>query len=698
MLKSVAAAGLGAPFLCAFGAESGRRDARLHALTAKYLETLSRPDGGYAWPDQEESHLTPTFAAIGCMRLLGMRPPEAANLSRFVQTHHPSHLKKLEQERRGFTFQQVQSLVWLDEDATDFIDQVRSWRRPLPYLKQYEQHGYPVFQSELGAIICRALLKLPVDDLEPEFVEYVSARRRTNGSFNNTPAADGGDGNVMNTLWGLQALAALGRVGELKEPTIAWVRQCQGAAGGFRCSPAPEFGAVEDVVYTWAAVRALKLLGAAPHHIERCVAFLASLANDDGGFAPRPGWESNPLATYHALDALAALGALDRPIPRRALPKRAPLSDNLKVFTIQIEAHGQGSPSDAVTLARALKIDLWGAKNAKPGWIAKAQAIADQQGVPVTFFVANEEYGTWVNVPGLGTYSHTSDVIAPAGVDFGLSLANKGVVSWPAFRQRRVAPLNQAGGRLVWQFGENEELVRMFLDDSLERGGFAAISTFHFGNPDFTNTEPFLNCYRGKIPFIALQDAHGADPWWFADMTTGFRTLFLATAPTWEGWLEALHRNWVVAVRHDPLSRSKTWMRGGSLEVLEFVRSREPVWRWWDNPGLERPWLSIVAVKPDDEFETARPEKGVTLRIRCAWENTAQGLPKRPLAELAGLRVDGVEVRPAEERTRRSNNTLLDHYHHFHMPDPAPGRHTAEAEARLLETGVRVVVKLVFDS
>src|SRR5262249_24700552 len=152
---------------------------------------------------------------------------------------------------------------------------------------------------------------------------------------------------------------------------------------------------------------------------------------------------------------------------------------------------------------------------------------ADRDRVPVRFFVANEEYGTWVDVPGVGTYSHTSDVIAPAGSDFGPSLAGRGVVSWPEYREQRLGPLQEAAGRLVWQFGENEELVRIFLDDSLDRGGYAAISTFHFGNPDFTNTEPFLCRYRGRIPFVALQDAHGEEPWWFADMTTGFRTLFL---------------------------------------------------------------------------------------------------------------------------------------------------------------------------
>ncbi len=159
--------------------------------------------------------------------------------------------------------------------------------------------------------------------------------------------------------------------------------------------------------------------------------------------------------------------------------------------------------------------------------------------------------------------------------------------------------------------------TRIFLDDSLQRGGFAAISTFHFGNPDFANSEAFLHQYREQIPFVALQDAHGAEPWWFADMTTGFRTLFLARTPTWDGWLEALEKNWVVAVRHDAVSRFETWMHGGSKQVVDFIQQRAASWQWWDNPQVQRPLVSLVALTPADEFEAARPDSGVVLRVRA---------------------------------------------------------------------------------
>ncbi len=48
-----------------------------------------------------------------------------------------------------------------------------------------------------------------------------------------------------------------------------------------------------------------------------------------------------------------------------------------------------------------------------------------------------------VDVPGMGTYSHTSDIIAPASAEVGSTLANQGVVSWPQFRERRLAPLQK---------------------------------------------------------------------------------------------------------------------------------------------------------------------------------------------------------------------------------------------------------------
>lgn len=119
MLKTVAMAGAASAIPTRlFGLRAD--DPRPFNPVLRYLESLARTDGGYAWEDQADSHLTPTFAVIGCYRLLKQTPPNQHALAEFVRTHHPSRLKKLEQERRVFEFQQVQSLVWLGADASGF--------------------------------------------------------------------------------------------------------------------------------------------------------------------------------------------------------------------------------------------------------------------------------------------------------------------------------------------------------------------------------------------------------------------------------------------------------------------------------------------------------------------------------------------------------------------------------------------------
>jgi hypothetical protein len=560
----------------------------------------------------------------------------------------------------------------------------------------YEQNGLPPFQLEVMALLCRELLGLPATDVAPGFRRFVRERRRTNGSFNHTPASDASDGHVMNTWWGLQALRALKQEISPRSETAGWLQKCQLGNGGFTHRPGADIGGVDDVAYTWAAARSLKLLDARPAESAACIAYLKSLRAGDGGFSDRPGWSSNPLATFYALDTLAALDALEQGLAesRIAGSSQKPIPDlpgGLKIFTIQIEAPGQGSPSDAVELARALRIHLWGAKNSKPGWIESAQALADERKVTVTFFAANEEYGTYASVPGLGTYSHVSDLFAPAGADIGPSLAGKEAMPWTQFRVKRHAALDRVGGRLFWQFGENEEFTRAVLDDSLERGGFAAISTFHFGNSDFLNSQPFLYRYRHRLPFIALQDAHGTEPWWWSDKLAGFRTLFLAREPTWSGWMNALQKDWVVAVRHDTVSGFKTWMHGGAPGTQDLVRRREAEWKWWrEETGIERPLIASALLRPGDPFEAGCPETGAALRFRCAWECTVQGAPTRPLVELSGVTLDGARLEPKAVEKRDAQNRRADYYNAALFPQLAPGHHSVVTTARVLATGHEV--------
>ena len=383
---------------------------------------------------------------------------------------------------------------------------------------------------------------------------------------------------------------------------------------------------------------------------------------------------------------------------RRAIPPAASVPSHLKVFTIQIEAPGNGSPREAVNMARALGIHLWGAKNCAPGWIECAQKIARQEKAPVTFFVANEEYGTYVSVPGLGTYSHLSDVTAPAGSDFGASMADKEhPIPWQKFLRQRIDPLRRVSGNNVWQFNENEELSRILLDQAVQEGTFSSISDFHFGSEHFLATQPFLNRYRDVMPFIGLQDAH-TGAWWWMEFLVGFRTLFLATEPTWKGWLEALRRNWVVNVRHDAITEFETQIAGASNNVQRYILDRSASWRWWgDRPDdLRRPWASLTAVTPQDEFDDVRPENGVNLCVRCWLDTKPFGTPKVPVTELVSLELDGHAVSATHVERPPGKGGRGDDYHLWRMTADQTGRHAAVATVRMIRTGAVAKVKTEF--
>ena len=137
-------------------------------------------------------------------------------------------------------------------------------------------------------------------------------------------------------------------------------------------------------------------------------------------------------------------------------------------------------------------------------------------------------------------------------------------------------------------------------------------------------------------------------------------------------------------------------MHGGPPEALDFVRERQSQWQWWDDPTREPPPVSVVAVKPDDQWEAAKPERGVTIRVRCRWDSTTQGLPKIQRTELIRLTVDGREVTPTLFAPQAKWGAFQDHYHYYRIAEPTPGTHAATAKVRVLRTGVESSTRIEF--
>ncbi len=660
----------------------------LRRKIADYLETLRRPEGAYGWAGDVTAQVSPTFGVVGSYRLLGLPVPEAARVAEFVRSHYPvAERRRTERPLWRLDFEQMQSLLWLDEPVESFRSLAEGWTKPADFTTNYELGGNPVLQHQAMAVRVRHQFGLSPSDGDGAWREYFHARRRANGTFNNTPASDGSDGHILNTLWGLLAWECLGMTAAGEAGLGKWARDCQLRSGGFTYAPAASIGAVDDIAYTWAALQVLERTGTAMRDAPGCRRWVETLLTPDGGFQDRPGGEPNPLATYYALDCLRMLNPV--PVSNRrpaARARREPIEAGMRVFSAQVEAPGNGSPREAVKLAEALGIHLWTAKNSPDGWVREARRIAREERATVEFHIADEEYGTYVAIPGLGCYSHLVDTLAPFDADTGRQLPKKGFpYQWETFRDGRLAQLRRGGGRLVWQFNENEELTRALLDEAAEKGTYAAIAAFHFGNENFLHSQPFLHRWEGRLPFVGLQDAHGKESWWWSKYLSAFRTLYVAREAGWQGWLDALAAGRVMSIRNDAVTGWKTHYAGGSPELREFVNKHAAEWRWWGEDGRNSrlPLGSLTLLRPGMPFEEGAPRDGFVLRLRLAADTTNQGVPKEDLAQLLSLRVDGTVVNATlhESKTDRHYLAVLG------GNAAASGAHRAEAEVKEIATG-----------
>lgn len=654
--------------------------------THTYVAGLAKK-GGYGWKDQPDAHLTPTFAAIGILHHLGQLPADKKKLIEQVRQLHPQHGINQEAgpsgtEMRNLDYQQIQSLRWLGDSAQAYSTKVKDWTSQAGKHANFEQHGYPVFMQEMMIPVCRDLLRISQNDTQ-EWLGYIASRRRSNGSYNNAPAHNGGDGNILNTYWGVYVMSLLGSLDTLKEETIRWIQACQMSNGGFTHQPKPTLGANDDVAYTWAAIKSLKLLAAQPAQTQACIRYLLSLRNADGGFGKQPGLPSSPIATFYAIEALQTLQALsylDSAIATKEAPVMLDDFIGLKVFTVQFQAPGTGSPAEAVVLADSLHIHLWGAKNAHPSWLAEAQRIADERKVPVTFFHANEDYGRYITIEGMGSFSHISDPIFAASN--GLADTTKSSLSWHDYQHTFLQPLLAENGGNLLQITNNEPLARILLDESVKHSGYGAISTIHFAQ-NFLFFLPHLYQYRHQLPFVALQDAHGSEAWWWAGELTGYRTLFLAKAPTYQEMMRAMRHNWMVAVRHDQVSGYQTRMLGGATGVQPYVRSQQAQWAWWHQQSDVPPsgWAVITVLTPRDTLEADCPKEGAMVRIRCRWQGNRHILEK-PIVSLELLSINHKVVQPAYVTKQNEAGQTVDSYYWHTLPNAKDGNYLIEATLR----------------
>ncbi|MEJ7691730.1 prenyltransferase/squalene oxidase repeat-containing protein [Daejeonella sp.] len=672
-----------------------------------YIETkLSKPDGGYGWEDQYDSHLTPTYAVTGILYNIGELPKDKGRLAEFIRTHHPQKGTNTTSNYflgnaprgeagpsgsnlRNLVYEQIQAILWLNGDVSSFKADVKSWKSQAGILANYEGHGYGGLFQEAMTPVCSSLLGISMDKSE-EFLKYLEKNRRSNGSFNNAPAANGGDGNILNTYWALYSFKELSGTERLSSETINWLQSCQLANGGFTHQPNPTIGVNDDVIYTWAGIKSLQMLGARPKNEKRVIDYLLSLRNADGGFGARLGLHSTPVASFYAIDALKvlnAINALDKSVKRKEAIEPKPDFSGHQVYTVQFQAHGQGSPLEAVMLADSLKIHLWGVKYPVAGWLEEAQKIAQNKNVPVTFFMSDEPHDNLLSIPGMGSFDHVLDYIAPAKTPIHYADSS----TFDEFKNTTLKNLKEANGGMLLQVSNNEPLARLLLDESVNNFGYLAISTVHFGQ-NFMFWLPYIAEYRYRLPLVTLQDAHGTESWWWSNELVNHRTLFIAKEPGYNAMIDALKKNWVVGTRHDSVSNYKTRMLGGTMAAREFITAKQSIWQWWDkDESVRRPWAALTLITPADKFEAGHPDKGVAIRVRPWWNSVRQSL-RAPVVALEKLEIDGQTVEPKLITVKARNGDVADSYYLYQIDDPAAGSHAVKATLKNLKSGASKVI------
>lgn len=677
------------------------QQSRIEALM-NYCESLKKNSGAYGWWDQHDAHITPNYAVIGILFHLNKLPETKTPLINWTESHHPQTGLNIEagpsgSEMRDILYQQIQTISWLGGNIEKYKPSVSKWKSQRTSIANYEETKFGNLWQETFTPITFSLLNLPTHSIEREFINYLDSLRRPNGSYNNSFLSFGkSDGNILYTVNAVLALNALKQDIPLKKELITWLQNCQDTTGGFTHQPHPTLAKQPDIIYTWAGIKLLRILGTQPLDIKGCLRYIMSLQNADGGFGNKPGLESTPMSSFYAVEALKDLGALNMLQERFSTPpirnkQQADFSEK-KVFTVQFQSVGNGSIHEAVMLADLLKIDLWGAKNAPQGWIEEAQRIADERNVKVHFFIADEPYNKNVIVPGIGVFGHILDYFAPAHYPVNFPTES----TWADLREKYFKPLLQQGGGLILQVCNNEPLARILLDESIDNGGYTALATHHF-DQNFAFWLPYLFDYKNRLPMICLQDGHGTESWWWNNYLFKERTLFIAKEPSYASMIEAVKRNHIISIKHDSLTQHQTRIMGSTQDVRDFILAQSSQWKWWNDQGInyDLPWAAITILKPNDKFEKEVPEKGINIRVRC-WYKTRQQFLLNPITQLVGLKLNGQEIKVEHKLEHNNRKQTTDAYYIATLPDLPPGEYTVEAVLNKIDTHDIKIITSVF--
>ena len=576
------------------------------ASAVRYLLAHQKPNGAFGPAGHEHTDLAWNYPAVHALVLLREPLPRAEDCFRngrgAVYKLQGSH----DPNRAWDIYQRASLAAVLGRPGEAELELGGPWT--LEFQDRKDHYYFKIPDAKLKARLApfcdiptlsyfvEALAAAGAAVANPETARgFLGARQVASGAFVDAYSPNGppdeAEAHLVATAQAVFTFRALGFEVPKREACAAWIRSCQDASGGFRWSPRdPSPSNRPDVWYTWAAVRALELLGSGPADRAACVRWLNALQNPDGGFGDRPGWNSRLYSTYYAVHALHVLtgdarGAI---VPKRARAKvRVVPEGRYRIYQAHLKSPPGGA--DMVRAVRRMGLDLIAIKDSRPGIPSReARAAARAEGLALEVLSCPEQYAYRLRWLGGQPAHHVANYFVPldpspeerARLEAADRAGREGL-PWREFRRRVIAPIVTLGSLFYPEVDYEMTNAYMVYDDGLEgpEGYNGVIGGLGWPVWDWIRFFPYRERWVGKHPILVDGDAHGDLAKW-GERLERQRMLYLARGPELEHFLEACRAGRTVCVIRGGEDRSELAFYGDPA-VVAYVQARRAEWQWW---------------------------------------------------------------------------------------------------------------------
>lgn len=575
-----------------------------------YLLIHQKENGAFGPNNKEYSDLAWNYPAIHALKILGATIPKEKEA---FENGNKSWME-MNPWKNGpwyWSFYQKALLYNIygisDTDFEEGVKRSQNWtiqfkpRRDYLELREYPKGLFfdiPSLWHMLGGVFL-----LDGNILNKQYVEdYLKNRQAENGAFvddvTDTPTPTNAETNLIITSDVVLTLKGLGSKIPNAAKCIQWLQTCQTDSGGFGYSPdSKELSNQADVWYTWAAIRALKALGAEPKNTKKCMEWLNSLQNYDGGFGDMPGWKSRIYSTYYAVSAFNDLtGNATSAIVSKQREQHIKVIPEGKYSIFEAHHKSPSGGEGMIDSIVAMKLNLIGVKSKEKDvdlnkgispLVAKVREYAEKKGYPLEVLEFPENYSHNLIWPNGQKADHVSNFLIPPKLSSSEGQiykkafeAGQAGLTWDNFRREVIHPIKNLKTGTLFYPEMDYTIVNAYrvYDEGLNGGdGYNAVPGAHFGNIDWVRHFPYKERWEGVLPIVADGDAHANIVKWRKNLLQ-FRNVYIASSYLFKDYIDASLHGRSVCVIHMPSGAIRYY---GSNEAVAYLKKHLKEWQWW---------------------------------------------------------------------------------------------------------------------